>query len=116
MTALPDLPLVLREMRPDDVAFVVDTWVRSLPPRHWMPEAEYRTNMRRSVACMLERGGRHIVLASSEHESAIMGWAVGSEGVVHHAYVRPKLRRGQAAKAWVDALVQAARGAEGCTL
>lgn len=109
--ALPDLPLVLRAMRPDDVAFVVDTWVRSLPPRHWMPEGEYRTNMRRSVTRALESSRRVIVLASSEHESTIMGWAVGDDGVVHHAYVRPRLRQGQAAKAWTDALVRAAMGA-----
>lgn len=108
---LPELPLAFRDMREGDLPFVVSTWVRSLAvPACWRTRDEYLSNMRRSAQMTLRRSARVVVMVSSDHDSTIVGWACGDDGVVHHAYVRPEFHTKSAGRAWVDALLQAARG------
>lgn len=104
------LPLSLRPMREGDVAYVVSTWAQSLDAPYWMARDAYRSNMRRSASAIIGHAARVVVLCSSDHESTILGWACGDDGVVHYAYVRPALRSGAAGRAWVEKLIAAARG------
>jgi hypothetical protein len=109
---LPDLPLVVRPMQPGDLAFVIDSWVRSLPPPppwHPLQGDAYLTMMRNTVAATLSRARYAFVLASSEHEATIMGWAVGEPGALHNVYARREARMG-AGLAWVHATARAAMG------
>jgi len=110
--ALPELPLVFRDMREGDLPFIVSTWVRSLmAPACWQSRDAYLTNMRKSAQVTLKRSARVVVLASSDHDATIVGWACGDDGVVHHAYVRPEIHTKGAGRAWVDALLASAKGA-----
>lgn len=113
VSALPALPMTLRAMLPGDLAYVVSTWACSLTPPPWMARNAYRTNMRAAAQLTMRRAARVVVLASSDHESTILGWACGDDGVVHHAYARPELRQSSAGRAWIDALVHAAMATTG---
>lgn len=110
--ALPELPLVFRDMRDGDLPFIVSTWVRSLAtPAFAQSRDVYLTNMRKSAQMTLKRSARVVVLASSDYDETIVGWACGDDGVVHHAYVRPEIHTKSAGRAWVDALIASAKGA-----
>lgn len=90
-----------------DLAFVVSTWVLSMPAPHWMAERAYRTNMRRAVASAMKHS-KTVVLASREHEATIMGWACGVDGAVLHAYFRPGLRENAVGRAQIQCVVREA--------
>ena len=108
---LPELPLLLRDMREGDLPFVVSTWVRSLQmPACWGSRDAYMTNMRKSAQQTMKHAARTVVLASSDSDSTILGWACGDDGVVHHVYVRPEIHTKHAGRVWVDALMSAAKG------
>lgn len=88
MSAAEALPIRIRAMLDGDIPFVVSTWVNTLKAPHWMPEAEYRSNMRKAVLATVRRC-RVVVLCAMHKESSIEGWACGEPGLFHHVYVRP---------------------------
>jgi len=104
-----DLPLALRGMRQADIAFVVSTWAQSVGDPQLMARGEWLSNMRLSAQTTMLRAKRVMVLVSSEHEGTILGWACGDDGVVHHAYVRPAMRKASGQE-WVAKLLRAAKG------
>ncbi len=85
--------ILAREMTASDRRFVVPTWVRG---SHYAVPMSRRWRL---VDRMLdEERVRVVVLATND--LAVHGWAAGSEGVLHFAYVPPELRgAGLAARA-----------------
>lgn len=103
MTAARALsPWPVRFGRPDDLAYVVNTWVHNAPALRLMRTGEAT----RHVRALLSRDGAQLRVAYVPHEAdAIMGWAALEEGrpwCVHYVYVRDGARRQGVARALLE--------------
>jgi hypothetical protein len=84
-----DLGAVCREGRGGDIAFVVDSWLKSyraeqpdMLTRDYMPWQRARINF------LLGRAGLFVAHPAAE-STVIWSWLICEPGVIHYAYTKP---------------------------
>lgn len=95
----PRLPLVLRPGVPEDLAFIVDSWVMSFRGQAIARDAGrgYMRDMKWLVRRLLEQCA--ILVAADEDEpGAIWGWAATRGNAILYVFVRREFRRQGIAK------------------
>lgn len=86
------LPVRIREMRPADEAFVVDTWRRSFSDESDLckldPEAYRKLYAKLINRYTHERGAVVRIACDPEDEDTLIGWAATHGPELHYVYVR----------------------------
>lgn len=107
--------VTLRQGRPDDLAFVLDSWLQSYrdnnPEARALPRALFYSMHRRVVERLLARS-LVVVACAKDNPNHILGWAAyeTEPGVLHYLYVKAAYR-GHDISRWLAAVVQS----RGCT-
>ena len=93
-------PRKLREPRPADMPFIMDSWQRSFsrsPFAGVVPNSKWLENSRALVTSLLARGAKVVVACNPEDEDQILGWACAEQDeykcVVHYVYVKDPYRK-----------------------
>jgi hypothetical protein len=105
---MSDAPVVLRDWKPSDRNFVIDSWVRSYrgSTSALIPESIYFDSQRRLINALLERC--QITIAGfDEDPDTILGWACTSSSAIHYVWVRPQFRKQGIAKAMLAQFINA---------
>jgi hypothetical protein len=94
---MTDLPIVIREVRESDMAFVKDSWVNTIryktPAFFWVPNKVCKTSYRRMIEELLTgRPDLFRMLVNEEDEDQIIAWICGDKRVTHFVYVKEKFR------------------------
>ncbi len=103
---LPRLPCTIRMGKPDDLAFVVDSWTK-----HAFRGTRMRTATAHVRELLARDGSRLIVAHVVDDPDAILGWAATEDGrpaCLHYVYVRSAARRQGVAAAMMGASVREA--------
>jgi hypothetical protein len=86
------LPVRVREMRPADEAFVLDTWRRSFSDESDLYKLDadaYARWMRQLIGRRIhERGALVRVACDPEDDDTLVGWAATTGPELHYVYVR----------------------------
>lgn len=100
-TPEPDLPIIIREMSPDDLHLVLDSWVKgyrgfafAVPSRsgRWdgqspLPTRLYLDEHERLVRDILDRS-HTLVATRPEDPDQILGWLCYEPALLHYVYVK----------------------------
>lgn len=100
------MSLVNRDMKPDDVAFVLDSWRRSFEGAPAVKGAErihYRQEMTRAIRRILDRATVR-VRCDANDEDTIVGFAAFTGLELHYVYVKKEFRKMGVAKAMLEGL------------
>lgn len=87
----------IREGKPDDYAYVTDTWVRCYRTSKAALDAGdvYVAEQKRLIYHLIQTS-KLLIAHAPDDEDAILGWAIGRPGtdpVIYYAYVRSDARR-----------------------
>jgi len=104
----PIQDIKIRPMTPDDMAFIVDSWVKSLDARAiWsriIPESTFISYHRRAIFKVLERA-RVSVAVLPDEPTIILGWCCfDPPGILHYVLVKNEFRRRGIATALIAGL------------
>lgn len=85
------MPIVLRDLRESDRAYVAKTLARELQKTSVGRAADWTAlsgEVDRALSAWLSEGARALVAVDSADEDTIVGYAVGKAPTLHHVYVR----------------------------
>lgn len=84
-------------MQPDEVKFIVDSWVRSFRDSPWagcIANDQYQEVMRGTVNGLLARGVRVVVATTAEGPRRVCGYiATEAPDLIHYIYVKNGSRK-----------------------
>ena len=95
-----ELPIVIRPMRADDVAFVRNSWARSYAEAQSLHPQDVRGHVEghlRLIDRILARADV-LVAAFAEDDSEIFGWVCHDPEALHYAYTKAAYRRSGVAR------------------
>ena len=94
---MTDLPILIREYRESDKAFILDSWVNSAvystPSYWWIPQKVVRAKYRAMIDTLIDaRPELFKVLVNETDEDQIFAWGCGDGQAVHFLYVKEEFR------------------------
>lgn len=108
---MSDLPgVVIKVLRRDELAsaehYILATWIKNYQGtacrEHSISERDYRTTHHPEMTRLLYTATVALACAADDPD-AFMGWACGSSGVLHYAFVRGICRRSGIGAALIEA-------------
>ncbi len=84
---MTDLPILIREYRDTDKAFIVDSWVNSAvystPQHFWIPQKVIQAKYRAMIGRLIDaRPELFRVLVNETDEDQIFAWVCGESGIL----------------------------------